>query len=84
MVSALRVRGADMGAFADTFISVFNDGQPPAEQTPAQISGKDVTVIRPTAESTDDDLQYAYPKGDVLWLVSAVEPALSEVFSKLP
>jgi hypothetical protein len=84
LVSALRVRDADMAAFTDTFISVFNDGQPPAEQTPAQISGKDVTVIRPTAETTDDDLQYAYPKGDVLWLVSAVEPALSEVFSKLP
>jgi len=27
---------------------------------------------------------YVYPKGDVMWVVSAVEPALSEVFSKLP
>jgi hypothetical protein len=84
LISALRVRGADMAAFEDAFISVFNDGQPPAEQTPAQIGGKDVTVIRQTAESTDDQLQYAYPRGDILWLVSAVEPALSEVFSRLP
>jgi hypothetical protein len=84
LISALRVRGADMAAVTDTFISVFNDGQPPAEQTPAQVGGKSVIVIRPNAASTDNDLQYAYPQGDILWLVSAVEPDLSEVFSRLP
>ncbi len=84
LISALRVRGADMAAFTDTFISVFNDGQPPAEQTPAQVGGKDVIVIRPNVGSTDNDLQYAYPQGDILWLVSAIEPDLSEVFSRLP
>jgi hypothetical protein len=48
------------------------------------VGGKDVIVVRPTADSTDDQLQYIYPKDDVLWVVSAVEPALSEALSKLP
>jgi hypothetical protein len=84
MITAIQVAGGDMGSIADAFVQVFNGDTPPAEQTPAQVSGKDVTVIRPTAESTDDQLQYVYPHGDVLWVVAATEPALSEVFSKLP
>lgn len=84
LIAALRVQGADIGAFTEPFLEVFNEGQPPAEQTPMQIAGKDVTAIRLTAETIDDLLQYAYPHDDILWLVTAVEPALSEIFSKLP
>ncbi len=84
MITALQVQGADMTAMADALVSVIDGDEPPAERTPAQVSGKDVTVVRPTAESTDDQLQYVYPRDDVLWVVAAVEPALSEVFSKLP
>lgn len=84
VITALRVRGADVTTMADDFVSVINDEEAPAEQTTATIGGKEVTVVRPTAESTDDELQYVYPKDDVLWVVGAVEPALSEVFSKLP
>lgn len=84
MITAIQVQGADISAMADALVQAFNEDEPPAEQTPAQVSGKDVTVLRPTAESTDDELQYVYPKGDVLWVVAAQEPALSEVFSKLP
>lgn len=84
LITAIRVMGGDAAAFADTFVSVFNDGAAPAEQTQTQLSGKDVTVVRPTTDSTDDQLQYVYPKDDVVWVVSAAEPALSEAFSKLP
>jgi hypothetical protein len=84
VITALRVRGADISAMADAFVSVFNGDEAPAEVAQARISGKDVTVVRPTADSTDDQLQYVYPSGDVLWVVAAAEPALSEVFSKLP
>ncbi len=83
-IYAIKVAGADMTALADDFLAVFNDEAPPAEQTPSQVGGKDVIVVRPTADSTDDQLQYIYPKDDVLWVVSAVEPALSEALSKLP
>lgn len=83
-ITAIQVAGGDMGSIADAFLQVFNGDTPPAEQTPGQVGGKDVTVVRPTAESTDDELQYVYPHGDVLWVVAATEPALSEVFSKLP
>jgi hypothetical protein len=84
VITAFRVRGADMTAMADAFVAVLNGEEPPAEQTPAQVGGKAVTVLRPTTDSADDELQYIYPKGEVLWVVGATEPALSEVFSKLP
>ncbi len=83
-ITAFQVDGADMAAMTDAFVSALNDGEAPAEQTTRQISGKDVIVVRPTSDSTDDELQYVYPSGDVLWMVAAAEPALSEVFSKLP
>lgn len=84
IITAIRVEGADMAVMADALVPVLNGDEPPAEQTPAQVSGKEVTVVRPTADATDDQLQYVYPRDDVLWVVAAAEPALSEVFSKLP
>lgn len=84
MITALRVRGADMSAMVDAFVDALGEDGAPVERTTTQVSGKDVIVVRPTAGSTDDRLQYVRPSGDVLWMVSATEPALSEVFSKLP
>jgi hypothetical protein len=83
-ITALQVDGVDMTSLADLLVSTLNGDQAPADQTQTTISGKDVTVVTPTADATGGDLQYVYPKDDVLWVVSAVEPALSEVFSKLP
>jgi hypothetical protein len=84
-ILAFQVDGADMSGMLDPFVAALGeDGEAPAEQTAVQIAGKDVTAVRQTADATDDQLQYVYPSGDVLWVVSATEPGLSEVFSKLP
>lgn len=76
-VIAFRVAGAD----APTFMEPFLDAQgsmPWAEMTSAQVAGKDVHVFagQPPA--------YIYPAGDVIWVVYAEEPALSEILTALP
>ena len=43
------------------------------------MGGKDVGVA-----TSDDQTQYVYTKDDVLWVVSAEEPILTEIFQKLP
>lgn len=48
------------------------------ELTPAQVGGKDVTLVGA------DTPFYAYPSGEVLWLVQVAEPALSEILAALP
>lgn len=84
MINAIQVKGADMATMQDVLVEALNEGEEAATQTTAQVGGKDVTVLQPSADSTEEELQYVYAAGDVLWVVGAVEPALSEVFSKLP
>ena len=47
--------------------------------SPGQVAGKDVTKI--TSESSTS---YVYPQGDVIWLVVAEEPLLTQIFEALP
>jgi len=82
-ITAIQIDGVDIAPLADDLIAVLGD-QAPASQTPGEVGGKTVTVVKPQADSADSDLQYVYPKGDILWIVSAVDPALTEVFQKLP
>jgi hypothetical protein len=83
-ITALQVKGVDMGSLSSVLIPLVLNGATPASQTQAQISGKDVTVVKATAETTDAEAQYLYPRNDILWVVQAVDPGLTEIFSKLP
>lgn len=83
-ITAIQVHGADIAPIAQAFMPIMNDGQPPAAQTPGEVAGKAVTVVKPETDTSDENLIYAYIHDDVLWLVSAVEPDLTEVFLKLP
>ncbi len=83
-VTAFQVKGVDMNSLSSVLIPLVLNGETPASQTQTQISGKDVTVVKATAETTDAEAQYLYPKNDILWLVQAVDPGLTEIFSKLP
>lgn len=76
-ITALRVRGADVSAFVGPFLAMSGANGSP---TPAQVAGKDVTVVSLSNGTTP----HVYPKDDVIWLVSAEEPILTEVFQKLP
>ncbi len=74
-LTAIRVAGADASAFAAAILAGTQGAVP--EMVPMQVAGKDVFHL-PAAQS------YAYPAGDVLWVVSFEEPLLSEVLTALP
>ncbi len=78
VIVAIQVRGADISAFVPDLMGAFLGGEEMA-QTPVQVAGKDVTEA-----AVNGQVSYVYPHGDVLWLVNAEEPALTEVFQKLP
>ncbi len=84
LISAFQVNGVQMSDLMDVLVPLVLDGQTPASQTQKQIGGKDVTVIKAAADTPDSELQYLYPKDDVLWVVQAPEPGLTEVFTNLP
>jgi hypothetical protein len=77
-ITAIRFPGANAMDFLDIMISSTTATQG-GEPSPAQVAGKDVTKI--TSES---QTSYVYPQGDVIWLVVAEEPLLSQIFEALP
>ncbi len=74
-ITAIRVAGADATAFVGPLVEQQYGAA--VEMTPAQVAGKDVTHL-PSIPA------YIYPSGDVVWIVQAEEPALTEVFTALP
>jgi hypothetical protein len=77
-ILAFRVKGADVAAFADAFLTMVLQGQD-AQVAPGEVAGKAVTLL-----TTSSGTGVAYAHGDVLWLVQATEPALTEIVGKLP
>ena len=75
-IQALRVRGGDARALEPFMIQLVAQG---AGQSQGEIAGKPVTVIASSGGS-----QYVYTSGEILWLVRAAEPALSEIIAALP
>jgi hypothetical protein len=75
-VQAIRVKGGDVGALAPILVELFAQGAVPSE---GEVAGKPVTVL-----TTSAGTQYIYASGEVVWLVAASEPALSEVIAALP
>jgi hypothetical protein len=75
-IIALRVKGADANALRDPFLAM--SGLEGAA-TPIQVGGKDALVA-----TIDGQTQHVYAKDDVIWIVYAEEPLLTEVFQKLP
>ncbi len=78
-ITALKVAGADMVALKPQVLPALFEGQDVTEGGTQQLSGKDVTTA-----VVDGTTSYLYPHDDVLWIVTADEPALTEVFRKLP
>jgi hypothetical protein len=78
VITAVRVKGGDAAAFTPPLIAALSTGTETAPQ-PGQVAGKDVTVLTVSSQQ-----QYAYPHGDTVWVVAAVEPALTEIFTALP
>jgi hypothetical protein len=78
-ITAVQVKGADAAALTSVLLpTVFTDRALGAE-APVQIAGKDVTSL-----DVDGTTTYLHAQDDILWAVTAVEPALTEILQKLP
>lgn len=96
IIQAVRVKGADIAPMADDLVSLLLMDLTGAIRTPTNIGGKDVTIISdepltdtsPAASedpvSVPLDPVYLYRAGEIVWLVIADEPGLTEVFEQLP
>ncbi len=99
-ITAVRLKGADIASVTNDLLPLLLPDVVDPVQTPIVIAGKNVIIISdgplqslaptgspdPSADpyAVASDRAYIYPKGEVLWFVTADEPALSEVFQKLP
>jgi hypothetical protein len=77
-VSAIRVAGADASALIPTVVSMQSGGEG-ATPTPGEVAGKSVLTVEGALGT-----QYYYAKDDVIWVVQAQEPMLTEIFAALP
>ena len=78
-ITAFQVRGADMSALQATLLPILYTDQTIDPGTATQVAGKNVT-----STSISGTLTYLYPHNDILWVVTAVDPSLTEIFQKLP
>ena len=78
-IAAVQVKGADAATLKSVLLPALFAGQTMGAETALQVAGKDVTSL-----ALSGYVAYLYPKDDILWAVSAVEPALTEIFQYLP
>ena len=79
-VGALRITGADARALEDSVLQAINQESVMPAITQGQVAGRDVRILTPA----EGPVSYVYTSGDVIWLVQAEEPVLSEVIGALP
>ena len=83
-LTAVRIHGVAIDEFtADLLPLLLTDITDPV-QAQTTVAGKAVTMITDGPDSPDSQHRYAYPKDDVLWIVQADEPALTDLFNQLP
>jgi hypothetical protein len=71
------VKGGDASALAPVLIELVAQG---GEQSEGVVAGKPVSIVT----TPDGTTTYAFASGEILWLVEAQEPALSEIIAALP
>jgi hypothetical protein len=77
-IFAIRVKGGDAIALLEPLAAQQAELMD-AEMSTSEVAGKPVTVLAGASGT-----QYVYANGEVLWLVFATEPALSEIMAALP
>ena len=83
-VFALRLVDVDMSSLASELLPLTVTWMSDPQRATAQVAGRDVTVQTDGPDAHDAMRQYAYFANDVLWLVRASEPTLTEIIGKLP
>jgi hypothetical protein len=82
-IIALRVQGVDGASTEQAFLPFLEAGITTPVQAAATVGGKSVMTIADGSASPSAATIYVYASGDVLWAVKAVDPELTEVFTKL-
>ena len=82
-IAAVRIRGADASEFIGPVIGLMLGDILEPQLSTVSISGKEVTRV------VDALVQGIYPRyvhavGDVVWIIEAEEPELSEILALLP
>jgi hypothetical protein len=77
-IFAVRVAGGDASAIATLLLESISEAEG-LDTVPGQVGGKDVLIA-----SDGTTTQHVYAQGEVVWVVSAEEPALTEILSALP
>ena len=72
-ILAFKVAGGDPSAFGNLLLESFGTEVTTTDQEPGQVAGKDVTIVTAGGQTS-----YIYSSGEVLWLVGAEEPQLTE------
>jgi hypothetical protein len=92
---ATRIAGVDITQVQDELIAYWLPFEDP-RRTPGTVAGREVTIVShgPLAAGSPDpsadpfDIEsapsYVYPSGDVLFIISADEPGLTQLFELLP
>jgi len=82
-LTAIRIKGMDVASVLDQLLPLLLENVDDPVQTPTEIAGKPVIAIT-DGQNADAPTQYLYPKGEVIWQVTAAEPVLTEALSALP
>jgi hypothetical protein len=77
-ILGVRVAGGDASVLAPELYGSMAGAQD-IEEAPAEVAGKDVTLLTLGSESV-----YLYLAGETAWFVDAEEPALTEILTALP
>ena len=83
-LSAIRVRGVDASGIEQQLMPLVLDGVADPRQTTMQVAGKDVIKVTDGPDGVDASAMYFYAHDDVLWIVTAADPDLTEILQALP
>jgi len=84
-VEAFRLKGADANAMLTALLPIFANSVESAQTSQVQVAGKTVTLVsNGSASASGQPASYLYPKNDVVWIVSATDPTLTEIIQNLP
>lgn len=82
-ITAIRIKGMDTASVLDRLLPLLLESIEDPVQTPTEVAGKPVIKVT-DAQNADAPAQYLYPRGEVIWQVTAEEPMLTEAFTALP
>lgn len=83
LITAVRIRGADVAAVADRLKDVLSVDYPDPQVGSVEVAGRTLTRISDGPYDPEGISEVLLPVGDILWSISSREPYLSEIVEAL-